>query len=147
RVMNAKNSTARRVSAGVGVVALAAGMTIAGAGAASAAPVQDTGKHGDWNITRTISDGTPKVGNTITVTNTLVLNRSITPIVKAYKDVHDTCLDYVDGSAKLATGNSGSATDGVSFGSPDVQADYVRVGKQLSPSQVSFNTIKFSVDY
>ncbi|WP_137722757.1 Ig-like domain-containing protein [Prescottella subtropica] len=108
----------RRVVGGLSAFAIAAGFAVtAGVGAANAesksVPWDDAGRH----FTRTISNVTPTVGETITSTTRLERTRSVENVY-AMKDVHPTCLEYVPGSAKV----NGQARTPESTG-----ADFVRV--------------------
>ncbi|SEK70232.1 Ig-like domain repeat protein [Rhodococcus maanshanensis] len=102
----AHRATTRTVAA----TALALGaLTIFGTGVANAAPA--TISWDIWNgttlFTRTVSNATPAVGETITVSTKFARNDSYTEKISWIKDHHDSCLTYVPGSAKL-TNNLGT---------------------------------------
>ncbi|MET8427570.1 hypothetical protein [Nocardia sp. NPDC004860] len=81
----------------IGVGALA----LFGAATASADPATITWNNDSSQYTRTISNATPAVGDTITVTTTF--NRVMTgdENLNWFKDWHPSCLTYVTDSAKV----------------------------------------------
>ncbi|MGW6693385.1 Ig-like domain-containing protein [Rhodococcus sp. NPDC054953] len=96
------NNTRRAVGA-VGAFAVAAGFAVvAGPGVAAAAPVSVDWWDGNSHFTRTISNSTPKEGDVVT-TSTRFERKAWTSleIINQVKDVHPTCLTYVEGSAKV----------------------------------------------
>lgn len=107
----------RRVTGGVSVFAMAAGFAAAvGVGSAAAAPGTAEWDASGRYFTRTISNVSPAVGETIT--SKTVFQRSSLEYLYAVKDVHPTCLTYVPGSAKV----NGSARSPESTG-----PDFVRI--------------------
>ncbi|MGW0172840.1 Ig-like domain-containing protein [Rhodococcus sp. NPDC003322] len=93
----------RRVVGGVSAFAVAAGFAVtAGAGAAGAAPATVDWWDGSSHFTRTISDANPAEGDVIT-SSTKFERKALTVLEILYqvKDVHPTCLTYVEGSAKV----------------------------------------------
>jgi hypothetical protein len=96
------HSNVTRVAAATGAVALAAaGVLAMGQGTASAAKGTYTWSDGNDGLTRTISDVTPTVGETITVWTTIQRNGGVVEYVQAAKDAHPACWQYVPGSAKV----------------------------------------------
>ncbi|MGV0153522.1 Ig-like domain-containing protein [Rhodococcus sp. GB-02] len=114
--------SARRVVAGLSVFAVAAGFAVvAGVGVAGAAPETPgslTWNANNYEYTRTISNVTPSEGETITVKTVFKRKNIVVDYLYAIKDVHPTCLTYVEGSAKV----NGSTRSVESKG-----ADFVRV--------------------
>ncbi|WP_137873638.1 Ig-like domain repeat protein [Rhodococcus sp. Q] len=99
--MRKKNT--RRLVAGASTAALAVGFAASfGVGAASAAPVNQSTNSGSWTFNRTISNGTPAPGETITVTNAIRWNGGLAPTISAFRDFHPSCLTYVAGSSRVA---------------------------------------------
>ncbi|WP_052030694.1 Ig-like domain-containing protein [Rhodococcus triatomae] len=98
-----QNRTLRRLVAGASTAAMAAGLAAAfGVTEAAAAPVNQSTTSGDWTFNRTISNGTPAPGETITVTNAIRWNGGLAPTITAFKDHHPACLTYVAGSSRVA---------------------------------------------
>ena len=108
----------RRAVAAASATAMAgAALVVGGAGVASAAPV--TWEDGGSKFTRTVSDLTPAVGDTITVSTKFERTNGIDEYLYYIEDHHDSCLTFVEGSARR------NGTDDIS--------QYVR---QDSPSAV-----------
>ena len=113
-------SGVRRVVGGLSVFAVAAGFAaVAGVGVAGAEPVTAEGNVHDYHVARTISNGKPSVGETITVTSVLTRTGSL-EYLQQVKDVHPDCLTYVKDSAKV---------DGDVIGSNKVEVadDYAKI--------------------
>ncbi|WP_430335113.1 beta strand repeat-containing protein [Rhodococcus sp. ACT016] len=105
-------STTRRIVSATAVGAVAAGFVIAvGVGSAGAAPGTVTWSDGNSKFTRTISNSTPSVGETVTVSTKFERTGGVVEWLQAVKDLHPTCLTYVSGNT----------------GGPEVAPDYVRV--------------------
>ncbi|MFJ7624844.1 Ig-like domain repeat protein, partial [Rhodococcus erythropolis] len=119
--------SARRAVAGLSVFAVSAGFAVvAGVGIAGAAPETPgslTWNANNYEYTRTISNVTPSEGETITVKTVFKRKNIVVDYLYAIKDVHPTCLTYVEGSAKV----NGSARGVESKG-----ADFVRVKGSLT---------------
>lgn len=97
-----KRPNATRIAAATGVVAMAAaGVVALGQGAATAAQGSYSWSDGNDGLTRVISDVTPTVGETITVTTTIKRNGGVDEYVQAAKDAHPACWQYVSGSAQV----------------------------------------------
>ncbi len=123
-----------------------------GTGTASAEPVSvswtlGSGILGQTAITRTISNGTPSAGDTITVTSAFSRTVSARQVYHL-KDIAPDCLTYVPGSAKV----NGTA---VSSGDVEVQAQdpaspgngYVRISGFWNVGILAANYKTFSFDY
>lgn len=84
-----------------------------------AEPVTAEGNVHDYHVARTISNGKPSVGETITVTSVLTRTGSL-EYLQQVKDVHPDCLTYVKDSAKV---------DGDVIGSNKVEVadDYAKI--------------------
>ncbi|MFD1815081.1 Ig-like domain repeat protein, partial [Rhodococcus gannanensis] len=107
--MSKKN--ARRLVAGASTAALAVGFAASfGVGAASAAPVSQSTTSGSWTFNRTISNGTPAPGETITVTNNIRWNGGLAPTISALRDIHPACLTYVANSSRVEGSGVGTTT-------------------------------------
>ncbi|MFI6431899.1 hypothetical protein [Rhodococcus oryzae] len=93
-------SNSRRVIGGVSAFAVAAGLALtAGVGMASAAPGSVNWWDGGSTFTRTISNVTPAVGETISVSTTFsrVPNAETgDETIQEVTDVHPACLTFVD---------------------------------------------------
>ncbi|MCE4266277.1 Ig-like domain repeat protein, partial [Rhodococcus globerulus] len=110
-----KDKKLRRLLAGVSTAAMAVGFaTSFGVMTASAAPVSTSTTSGSWTFNRTISNGTPVPGETITVTNNIRWNGGIAPTISAFKDIHPDCLTYVVDSSKVAGKGVGTNTTSTS---------------------------------
>ncbi|WP_169823275.1 Ig-like domain-containing protein, partial [Aldersonia kunmingensis] len=108
-----QNKNLRRLLAGASTAAIAAGFAASlGMGAASAAPVSQSTEWGQWTFNRTISNGTPAPGDTITVTNNIRFNGGLAPTISEFRDFHPACLTYVAGSSRVEGNNvTTNATD------------------------------------
>ncbi|WP_181818941.1 Ig-like domain-containing protein [Rhodococcus sp. AG1013] len=80
-------------------------------GAAGAAPASVGWSDGNSKFTRTVSNSTPSVGETVTVSTKFERTGGTVEWLQAVKDLHPTCMTYVSGN-----------TSG-----PEIAADYVRV--------------------
>ncbi|WP_336881101.1 Ig-like domain-containing protein [Rhodococcus globerulus] len=110
-----KDKKLRRLLAGVSTAAMAVGFaTTFGVMTASAAPVSTSTASGSWTFNRTISNGTPVPGETITVTNNIRWNGGLAPTISAFKDIHPDCLTYVVDSSKVAGKGVGTNTTSTS---------------------------------
>ncbi|WP_171018721.1 Ig-like domain repeat protein [Rhodococcus sp. Q] len=97
-----RNNNLRRLAAGAGTAVMAVGFAAAfGVTEAAAAPVNQSTNSGQWTFNRTISNGTPAPGETITVTNDIRWNGGLAPTISALKDIHPTCLAYVPNSSRV----------------------------------------------
>ncbi|EME15756.1 Ig-like domain-containing protein [Rhodococcus qingshengii] len=136
-------SGVRRVVGGLSVFAVSAGFAVvAGVGVAGAAPVTAEGNVHDYKVVRTVSNGTPNEGETITVKSVLTRTGTL-EYLQQVKDVHPDCLTYVTDSAKV---------DGSVIGRNDVEvrSDYAKIsgswavywnGGLINPK---FRTVEFS---
>lgn len=95
----------------VGTATAVAALTLLSTGAAHAAPDSVTWTDRVAGVTRTVSDATPKAGDTITVTTKF--ERSTSPDLRLnwVKDFHDACLTYVVNSAKMNDGTGDKAVE------------------------------------
>ncbi|TQF74550.1 Ig-like domain repeat protein [Rhodococcus spelaei] len=110
-----KNKNLRRLAAGASTAVMAVGFAgMFGITEASAAPVNKSTNSGDWTFNRTISNGTPAVGETITVTNAIHYNGWLAPTITALKDIHPACLTYVTNSSKVSGSGVGTTSDATS---------------------------------
>ncbi|WP_187328535.1 beta strand repeat-containing protein [Rhodococcus sp. WS3] len=110
-----KDRKLRRLLAGVSTAAMALGFaTTFGVMTASAAPVSTSTASGSWTFNRTISNGTPVPGETITVTNNIRWNGGLAPTISAFKDIHPDCLTYVVDSSKVAGNGVGTSSTSTS---------------------------------
>ncbi|MFD6350924.1 hypothetical protein [Nocardia tengchongensis] len=97
-------ATQRGITAGAATAVAAAALTLLSTGAAHAAPDSVNWTDRVATVTRTVSDATPKAGDTITVTTKF--ERSTNPDLQInwLRDFHDACLTYVTDSAKVNDG-------------------------------------------
>lgn len=93
--------TRRRLTAATGVAALSVALVGAGGGVAGAAPASTTWQDGSSKFTRTVSNTTPNEGDIVTVSTKFERTAIPGEYIYAVKDVHPTCLTFVDGSAKV----------------------------------------------
>ncbi|WP_280342135.1 Ig-like domain-containing protein [Nocardia neocaledoniensis] len=96
------DSRMQRAAGSMAVFAVAAGFAVAAMpGTAAAAPGSITWSDGNSKFTRTVSNTTPVVGDTITVTTKF--ERTGIPVEYIYniKDLHPACLTPVPGSARM----------------------------------------------
>ncbi|MFC4125364.1 Ig-like domain-containing protein [Nocardia rhizosphaerae] len=96
------DSRMQRVAGSLAAFAVAAGFAVAAVpGTATAAPGSVVWTDGNSKFTRTVSNTTPVVGDTITVTTKF--ERTGIPVEYIYniKDLHPACLTPVPGSAKM----------------------------------------------
>ncbi|MFC7450695.1 Ig-like domain-containing protein [Rhodococcus daqingensis] len=101
----------RGVAAGAATTLTVGALTLLGGGVAGAAPASITWNDGNSRFTRTISNTTPAVGDTVTVTTKFDRTSWVDEFIYNVKDRHPSCLTYVPGSAKM--GGSPTNTDEV----------------------------------
>ena len=139
----------RGVAAGAATTLAIGALAFLGAGVAGAAPASITWDDGSSRFTRTVSNTSPAVGDTITVTTKFDRTSWVDEFIYNVKDRHPSCLTYVPGSAKM--GGSTTNTD-------DVNADegngtgYVRsswgVTSWVVQNRPGFHASpEYSVDY
>ncbi|WP_425556489.1 hypothetical protein, partial [Gordonia alkaliphila] len=103
-------TTTARLASGLSTGAAAAFALALAAGSATAAPdstkwhFDDSGLMGEWTFTTSITDTTPKVGDEITIANTLT-HTKVDRYVYKVKQVVPQCLDFVKatGSGTIAS--------------------------------------------
>ncbi|MGO4204228.1 Ig-like domain-containing protein [Rhodococcus sp. TAF43] len=116
REMGMSSRTKRRLVAAAGVAALSAGLTVVlGAGTAGAASDSVTWNDGSTKFTRSVSNTTPNEGDVITVSTKFERTAIPGEYIYAVKDLHPTCLTYVDGSAKVNGSVRGLESQGADF--------------------------------
>ncbi|AQA24105.1 hypothetical protein BTZ20_3592 [Rhodococcus sp. MTM3W5.2] len=93
--------TTRAVAAGAATTLTIGALALLGAGVAGAAPGSISWDDGSSHFTRTISNTTPAVGDTITVTTKFERTSWTDEYIYNVKDRHHSCLTYVPGSAKM----------------------------------------------
>ncbi|MCA1005653.1 Ig-like domain-containing protein [Rhodococcus hoagii] len=97
-----KSRATRRGVAACAATTLAIGvLTVFGTSVADAAPVVRDWADGKTSFNRTISNGTPGVGETITVTTKWRRTDNVTETIAWATDVFPPCLTYVPGSATM----------------------------------------------
>jgi hypothetical protein len=139
----------RGVAAGAATTLAIGALAFLGAGVAGAAPASITWDDGSSRFTRTVSNTSPAVGETVTVTTKFERTSWVDEFIYNVKDRHPSCLTYVPGSAKM--GGSPTNTD-------DVNADegngtgYVRsswgVTSWVVQNRPGFHASpEYSVDY
>ena len=106
----------RGVAGATSIIAVGA-LTLVGAGIADAGTSTLEFSDGSSSFTRVVSNGTPAVGDTITVTTNFRRTSWVDEFIYNVKDRHPSCLTYVPGSAKMS-GNSDYPVD-----NPEVVAD------------------------
>ncbi|MFC4605193.1 Ig-like domain-containing protein [Rhodococcus kronopolitis] len=101
----------RGIAAGAATTLTLGVLAAFGAGVAGAAPGSITWDDGSSRFTRTVSNTTPSVGDTVTVTTKFDRTSWVDEFIYNVKDRHPSCLTYVPGSAKM--GGSPTNTDEV----------------------------------
>ncbi|MBM9839095.1 Ig-like domain repeat protein [Rhodococcus hoagii] len=131
----ARSRTRRIVAAGA-ATAIAAGFVVTvGVGSAGAAPGTASWGADGRLFTRTISNVTPVVGETIT-SKTVFERSQPVEYLYAMKDVHPACLTYVPGSAKVngsARGPESTGADFVRIEGTSIQWPVYKQDSSLSP--------------
>ncbi|TJZ77867.1 Ig-like domain repeat protein [Rhodococcus oryzae] len=112
----------RGIAAGAAATLTIGALALLGAGTAGADPGSITWSDGSSQFIRTISNTTPAVGDTITVTTKFQRTSWTDEYIYNVKDRHHSCLTYVPGSAKMIGQNEYPVAN------PEVNADeaYVR---------------------
>ncbi|WP_221296812.1 beta strand repeat-containing protein [Prescottella equi] len=115
------------------VFAMAAGFAAtAGVGSAGAAAASVNWSDGSSAFKRTVSNSTPSVGETISITTDFDRTGGVVEYIQAVKDIHPPCLTYVSGNRS----------------SPEVAADYTRVtGSWPVYPNISPNIQTFTFNY
>lgn len=123
----------RRIVGGISAFAMAAGFAATmGVGAAGAAPGTVNWSDGSSAFTRTVSNSTPSVGETVTITTDFDRTGGVVEYIQAVKDIHPTCLTYVSGNRS----------------NPEIAADYTRVtGSWPVYPNISPNIQTFTFNY
>ncbi|SDD61138.1 Ig-like domain-containing protein [Rhodococcus tukisamuensis] len=97
----AHRATTRGAAAGAATTLAIGALALLGAGIAGAAPASSTWEDSGSRFTRTVSNATPAVGETITVTTKFERPNASDETINVVKDHHDACLTYVFDSAKM----------------------------------------------
>ncbi|NKS36562.1 Ig-like domain repeat protein [Rhodococcus hoagii] len=115
------------------VFAMAAGFAATvGVGSADAAAASVNWSDGSSAFKRTVSNSTPSVGETISITTDFDRTGGVVEYIQAVKDIHPPCLTYVSGNRS----------------SPEVAADYTRVtGSWPVYPNISPNIQTFTFNY
>ena len=130
-----RQRTVRRAVAAASATAMAgAALVVGGAGVASADPVTDTySVSGNWvtssfNITRTVSNGSPTFGETVEV-RTEVQRTSLGHLLYRVRDFTPDCFEYVPGSARWQATGGAVASEATAPGEFSTAVDYVQFAK------------------
>ncbi|OQQ23577.1 hypothetical protein A6411_23345 [Prescottella equi] len=103
-----------------------------GVGSADAAAASVNWSDGSSAFKRTVSNSTPSVGETISITTDFDRTGGVVEYIQAVKDIHPPCLTYVSGNRS----------------SPEVAADYTRVtGSWPVYPNISPNIQTFTFNY
>ncbi|OQQ34102.1 beta strand repeat-containing protein [Prescottella equi] len=103
-----------------------------GVGSAGAAAASVNWSDGSSAFKRTVSNSTPSVGETISITTDFDRTGGVVEYIQAVKDIHPPCLTYVSGNRS----------------SPEVAADYTRVtGSWPVYPNISPNIQTFTFNY
>lgn len=140
----ARLATIRGVTAATTALAAGAAVLLAG-GVATAASQSITWNDGGTNLTRTVSNATPKPGDVITISTTWARNDAHWEEVVWAKNFHPTCLAYVPGSATLTDAAGVHAVEPYVEVKPDfAAADFASLGyKPVSKKNVDTPTLSF----
>lgn len=144
----AHRTIARGIAAGAATTFALGAAAFLGAGAAGAAPASTTWDDYYSHFTRTVSNQTPSVGETITITTKFERTNDTAERLYWIKDHHPTCLTYVPGSAKIS-GNRGTLDVEPNleikpgFVAADVSASSWTV--QKNPAESPVLTVKYTV--
>ncbi|MBL1075329.1 hypothetical protein JK358_13085 [Nocardia sp. 2] len=115
-------------AAAIGVGALA----VLAAAPAGAAPETITWNNNTSQYTRTISNATPAVGDTITVTTTFNRLQAGDETIHWLKDWHPACLTYVTDSAKLTDAAGDHAVEPyLEIGSDFIAGDFTATSYRM----------------
>ncbi|WP_458686498.1 hypothetical protein [Nocardia tengchongensis] len=121
----------KNTAAGAAAAIALGALSLFGAGAANAAPATLSWNDGQNQFTRTISNATPAVGDTITVETSLARVQSPPSEVTFnwFKDYHPECLTYVSNSAKLVDAAGDHPVEpNLEIGSNFIAADFIARG-------------------
>ncbi|SDD60828.1 Ig-like domain-containing protein [Rhodococcus tukisamuensis] len=99
-----KDAMTRGIAAGAATTLAVGALALLGTGIAGAASGSVTWDEGAARFTRTVSNTTPAVGETVTVTTKFDRTSWVDEFIYNVKDRHPSCLTYIPGSAKM-TGN------------------------------------------
>ncbi|MGW4244644.1 hypothetical protein [Nocardia sp. NPDC004722] len=132
----------------MGTAAAIGVMALLGSGTAAAAPASITWNNNGTQYTRTISDGTPAAGETITVTTTLSRTQDPDETYNWFKDFHPACLTYVTGSAKVTdAGGAHPVEPYLQIGTDFIAGDFTTAGLKLVVKAGSAPSPTFSAQY
>ncbi|MFE3190762.1 hypothetical protein ACFXHA_17260 [Nocardia sp. NPDC059240] len=138
----AMTRTAGTTAAAIGVLALI------GSGTAGAAPATLTWNNNGTQYTHTVSDGTPAVGETITVTTTLSRTQDPDETYDWFKDFHPSCLTYVTGSATVTDSTGTHQVEPYLQIDPNfIAGDFTTAGLKLVAKAGSTPSPTFSAQY
>lgn len=101
-----RNAMTRGIAAGAATTLAVGALALLGTGIAGAASGTTTWDEGAARFTRTVSNTTPSVGETVTVTTKFDRTSWVDEFIYNVKDLHPSCLTYIPGSAKMS-GNGG----------------------------------------
>lgn len=145
----------RRTVAGAGALALAAGLSATlGMAAAGAEPATESWSEGGTSFSRTVSNSTPAVGESFTMSTTFTRTGPTAfndEYVYDLKDLHHSCVKFVPGSMTWNGGplSDGILTENVPVDEADPTLGYQRTAVGLTAWKVpgGKSPRTFSVDY
>lgn len=134
-----------RATAGAATTLALGALTALAAGTAGAAPATVTWTSGADTYTRTVSDATPTVGETITVSTQIQRTDSTDETVAWFQDTHPDCLTYVTGSAKVTDNSGAHPAEPYSIEADRIIADFSTTSYKMTASKSQPAT--FSAQY
>ncbi|MFD6351205.1 hypothetical protein [Nocardia tengchongensis] len=137
-----------RIAVGAAATIALGTVTLLGSAAAGAAPTTITWDDGSSHYTRTVSNTTPAVGETITVSTKFEQKGSSNETINYVADWHPACLTYVTNSAKM-TDNSGDhpAEKNLTIEDEVISADFTTTSYKMVVKPGGVQSPTFSAQY
>ncbi|RMI27823.1 hypothetical protein [Nocardia stercoris] len=137
-----------RATAVAATTAAAGALTLLVSGTADAAPgpVTITWDSGADHFTRTITNGAPAAGETITISTQIKRSSTTNEQFDWYKDWHPACLTYVMDSATMTDGSGAHPVEPyLNILSDNIAGDFTATSYKMNAS--SSQTVTFSAKY
>ncbi|WP_040815597.1 hypothetical protein [Nocardia concava] len=137
-----------RTAAGAATAIGIGALTLFGTGTAGAEPATLTWNGNGSQYTHTVSDSTPAVGDTITVTTAFYRTQNPDETFNWFKDFHPSCLTYVTDSAKVTDATGTHPVEPYLEIKPDyIAADFTTANLKLVAKAGSTPSPVFSAQY
>lgn len=142
------HATTRIAVGAAATIALGAG-TLLGSGAAGAAPATITWDDGTSHYTRTVSNTTPTVGETITISTKFEQKGAADETIDYVADYHPQCLTYVAKSAKMTDNSGDHAVENINLMVDDevISADFTATSYKMVVKHGGAQSPTFSAQY